>query len=60
MPRDLLKTILKERIEELKNKRNKATESALLWWSIRDLDELIKLNKKLYFDLFGLYEMGKK
>lgn len=55
-----MREILKNRILELKKKRSKAISKPELWRQIYSIDEQIKENKKLYFDLYGLYEMGRR
>ncbi len=60
MQSEILKDLLKKRIYDLEKDKSKARGQPHLWWSIGQIDDLLKLNKKLYFDLFGIYEMRLK
>ncbi len=57
MKNDYTRAALVERIDELKEKKQKATKDVRMWHNLEMLESLIKLNKKIYFELFGLYEM---
>ena len=55
-----MKIVLKTRITDLKKYRSKAISKPELWHLLDVIDKQIKANKKLYFDLYGLYEMGRR
>lgn len=60
MKDEYMKMTIVERLDELKDKKENATKDTRLWHNLEMIESLIKLNKKLYFELFGLYEMRKK
>ena len=52
----MIKKILDDRIDALKKKKRNAIQDARLWESIGVIDVALEFNKRLRFDMFGLYE----
>jgi hypothetical protein len=51
---------LKKRIRDLKKFRSDINGKPELWHLIGTTERSIKINKRLYFDLYGIYEIGKR
>lgn len=55
-----MKEHLRQRIRDLKKFRTEINGKPELWHLIGTTERSININKRLYFDLYGIYEIGKK
>lgn len=55
-----VKELLEERIASLRRMRRDATANPGRWWQLRDIEELLDFNRKLFLTLFGSSTQPRK